>query len=66
MLPLKLATGTRALVARVCTYTTGLPDSKLTYASLAPSGDQDGEMMGSRERRATCGFCPSASATCSS
>jgi hypothetical protein len=32
---------------------------------LVPSGDHDGEMIGSFERSASCSFSPSASATSS-
>ncbi len=31
-----------------------------------PSGDQDGDMIGSFDVSAVCAFAPSASATCSS
>src|SRR5687768_3522485 len=47
LLPLKLATALRALVASVCMYTTGFLFSKDTYASCLPSGDHAGDMIGS-------------------
>ena len=43
-----------------------IPPTILVNPTFEPSGDQAGEMIGSREARAACGFIPSASAICSS
>src|SRR6478609_11521127 len=61
--PRKLAISRRVPLAMSCTYTTGLRDSKETYASCLPLGDHAGEMMGSVLESADCAFSPSASAT---
>src|SRR6218665_1472337 len=61
--PRKLAIRRRRPDATSCTDTTGLRDSKDTYASWSPRGDQAGEIIDSGLDSADCAFSPSASAT---
>src|SRR5215210_5569268 len=54
LLPEKLATALRAPLVSDCTYTTGFLRSNDTYASRFPSGDHDGEMIGSFDFSIVC------------
>src|SRR6476619_6432210 len=54
--PRQLATRRRLPEETSCTYTTGLRDSKDTYASCDPLADHAGEMIGSLLARADCAF----------
>ncbi len=51
---------------RCCTKTVETRRSNDTYASHSPSGDQEGDMMGSFDRITTLRLAPSESATSSS